>query len=285
MKKEQVGSYTQELDRLRDFFNGRSSFTQNEIIDWVAGCAAIFTDIGVNEAVISKFLDFFSIKTKKVEFEDDDLMPVMGNKKEPKDYLVIQTIGAFEQEVSSSSYGLFKRRHITDRYVLNNGLYYAKVAYSTALAVLKRKLDEERLVPQWLISSFSSKDIYASLLSSLQLIESNYQDKDTDGIIKNSLSLLDTLLQNDSVLKEKRDLGGRLQCLVDNQGCRDSFGISRDLACALNNSKVIRNEKSAHKATLPLQYDIPFLIAVSFAYLTVYFLEVTVAAGKITINE
>ena len=71
MKKEQVNLYSQELDRLRDFFDGRESFTQNEIIDWIAECTAIFTNIGVNESVISKFLEFFSIKSKEVEFQYD----------------------------------------------------------------------------------------------------------------------------------------------------------------------------------------------------------------------
>mgnify|MGYP001595749933 CR=1 FL=1 len=283
MKKEQVNLYSQELDRLRDFFDGRESFTQNEIIDWIAECTAIFTNIGVNESVISKFLEFFSIKSKEVEFEYDPLYNYMHPKKD-KYSVTVKTIGSFEQSISVSGVGAFMENYASDLYVLKGGLYYAKVAYSTAKAILQRELDEERLVPQWLINSFSTKDTYTSLFSSLELMESNYQDQDTDGIIKNSLSLLDSLLQIDPIFKKKRDLGARLQCLVDNQQCRGAFGISRDLACALNNSKVIRNEKSVHKAILPLQYNIPFLVAVSFAYLTIYFLEVASASGKIANN-
>lgn len=278
MKKEQAEQYLLKLDKLRNFFDGRDGFSQNEIIDWIADCTAIFTDIGVSESVISKFLEFFSIKNKKIEFENNDYV-VYGTGRERKEHLTIQTIGCFEQEINDSR--AFGHLSATERYVMKDGLYYAKVAYSTANSILKRKTDEERLVPSWLINIFTDKEQYASLHSYLELIESNYQDQDAHGIITNSMSLLDSVLQTDPDLKAKKDLGGRLHCLIDNQQCREKFGISRDLVIGLNNARIIRNEKNIHQNNLPIQYNIPFQIAVTFAYLTIYFLEVVMAGGKV----
>ncbi|MEK7072784.1 MAG: hypothetical protein AAB969_04385, partial [Patescibacteria group bacterium] len=179
MKKEQIKQYQLKLNKLRNFFDGRDRFTQNEIIDWVAECTATFTDIGVNESVISKFLEFFSIKSKKIEFEYGHLETFMNPKKD-KYSVAVQTIGAFEQEVIETA-GLGENG-VSNMYKLTSGLYYARVAYSTAQAILKRKLDEERLVPRWLLNVFSENEKFSNLFSSLELIESNYQDKDADGI-------------------------------------------------------------------------------------------------------
>ena len=94
-----------------------------------------------------------------------------------------------------------------------------------------------------------------------------------------SLTFLDSILNFNNTLKKEKSKG-KLNCLIDNKDERKKFGVSKDFVEALNNNRVIRNEEVIHK-DLPLKYNIPFLVSLSFAHLVLLFLEVTIITGKI----
>ena len=250
MNKTEIEQLEKEINYLDNFFEKKKIFQENEIIEWVAYCVALFSKTGVNSEIISDFLKFFGcFRTKR------DKLP-----------WIIYKLGPF-----SRSYG-------SDSYELEGSLYYKKIAFTSARTILKNKQEEEKLVPSWLIKNLSDKK-YSNLISSLELIEKSYQDKNADGLVKNSLTLLDSVLNFDSKLKLKKPKG-KLNCLIDDENEREKFGVSKDFVTALNNNRVIRNEEVIHK-DLPLKYNIPFLVSLSFAHLVLLFLEITIITGKI----
>jgi hypothetical protein len=111
-------------------------------------------------------------------------------------------------------------------------------------------------------------------VSSLELVQHKYENIDSEGLITESITLLNSALDWDAELKEKDKLGAKLSILIQNSTKRESFGVSEDLVKALNSARIIRNEKIVHKNN-PLKYELPFLIATTFAYLVIFFVECT----------
>lgn len=254
MNKIEIEQLEKEINYLDNFFEKEKIFHENKIIEWIAHCVALFSKIKVNNEIISNFLKFFGgFRTKRNETN-------------------------FGMNSIIYEFGPFSKSQMTDYYELTGSLYYKKIAFTSARAILKSKQEEEKLVPSWLIKNLSDKK-YSNLISSLELIEKSYQDKNADGLVKNSLTLLDSVLNFDSKLK-KKEPKGKLNCLIDNENERKKFGVSKDFVTALNNNRVIRNEEVIHK-DLPLKYNIPFLVSLSFAHLVLLFLEITITTGKI----
>jgi hypothetical protein len=140
--------------------------------------------------------------------------------------------------------------------------------------------DEERIVPKWIIKDVSELDKVKILPSLLNSLEDSYQNKDANNIIVNTSSLLEYVLSLDSDLKRKRGLKGKILSLLENDDKLNKFGISKDVIIALNTFRVIRNEKIAHKK-IPIKYNIPIIVSVSFASLVIFFLECLILNGEI----
>ncbi|MDF1498750.1 MAG: hypothetical protein P1P85_05385 [Patescibacteria group bacterium] len=248
MNKIEIEQLEKEINHLDNFFE------ENKIIEWIAHCVALFSKIKVNNEIISNFLKFFGgfrIRKNEMNFGINSVI---------------------------YEFGPFSKSQKDNHYELTGSLYYKKIAFTSARVILKSKQEEEKLVPRWLIKELPIKK-YSNLISSLELIEKSYQDKSADGLVKNSLTLLDSILNLDNKLKEKEPRG-KLNCLIDNKNEREKFGVSRDFVTALNNNRVIRNEEVIHK-DLPIKYNIPFLVSLSFAHLVLLFLEITITTGKI----
>ena len=59
MNKIEIEQLEKEIDYLDNFFENKKIFQENEIIEWVAHCVALFSKIRVNSEIISDFLKFF----------------------------------------------------------------------------------------------------------------------------------------------------------------------------------------------------------------------------------
>lgn len=257
MNKLRLEHLYSRINELSQFMDKKR--TQAEIISWVAECVSLFTEIGVNDSIISNFINFFHPRK-----EDSSGLPMgLG---------VDHYMGTFKL----SSGGL---------YVSEAGSYLAEIGFISARSVLERLSDEERLVPSWLFMYFKENTKYSHISSSLELIEDAYQARNCDSIIKNSRTLLSSILNLEPKLGG-RDLGPQLNSIIDGKGgvLLSRFGVSKDMIIGLNFSRLIRNTKVDHK-DLPMQYNIPFAVAVSNASLVITFLEITMAAGNIIVDE
>lgn len=239
---------SKKLKQLSLFLSKDKVWTEDEIMSWVSSCVAFFSRIGVNDVIISDFIKFY----KPIE---EDKGPFSKKR----------TMGNFESNDVFASY-----MKVAESYL-------AEIAFISARSILSRKKEDERLVPGWLINVFNHKK-YSGIKSSLTLIESSYENNDSDGIIKNSIVLLECILDLDNILVKKDALSKKLRELLSNQALLGNFGVSKEFVVSLDNIRLVRNIKSVHK-TRDISYNIPFLVSVNNAYLIILFLEIVTATG------
>lgn len=267
MNKIQIKQYKECIRKLENFIPERKEkklllggknkyFNEKEIFEWLAECVSLFSTLEVHQAVIDNFLKFF-----KPSVEEDGSFSY-------------KRIGPFVTISYSDE---------TYRLSVKINFHYITIAFLCARNNLNKLIEEERLVPKWIIKEFSSSDTLRHISDSLSSIEYCYQQRDSDGIITNCNTLLDSILNLDGDLRKKRKLGKKIMALITNEGLRAEFGASKDLVMALDGMRVIRNEKIIHKSE-SLKHDIPFLVSCSFAYLVTFFLECSIARGKIIKN-
>ncbi len=268
MNDIQLEQYKQKLDVLEKFTKEHSSFEyeESEIIDWIASCVNLFYEIGVDQTIIRDFLDHFRSGVETV-----DVNTFMGG----KERVNLSTIGPFRQE-KPPHYSIFT----SGKYILAGSFYYSTIAFSVARNTLKNQLSEKRIVPFWLIEQFRANEKLHYLGSSLELLENKYEAKDTDGLASEALTLLGSVLDLVSELPKRDKIGSKLNTLIDNDALREKFGVSSDLVKGLNAGRILRNEKISHKQ-VNMKYNFPFLVATSFAYLVIFFVECTISNGKI----
>lgn len=276
MNKIESNHLRRKLKKLEKFTQEKEEFTENEIIDWISDCVTIFTEIGVNRVVIDDFLNFFSFGSKEIL---NDKVSIPGRE---KDIMTVKTLGPFEEKIgySCTSSRTHKASVSCGCYNLQGNFYYGKIAFSCAMGILKKDVDEKKIVPSWLIEELSGRKECSHVVSSLKLIEIAYTNKNPEELTTNAATLLDSFLSFDAELKTKTKLSGKLNSLQEDKAKLAKYGISKDIVLALNNSRVIRNEKIVHK-NIPLKYDLPFAVATSFAYLSLFFMEALILNGEI----
>lgn len=278
MNELQIKKYRNKLNRLGKFVsNHNGPFKESEIIDWISESVNVFYEIGVDSVIIKHFLDYYNTRTVEVIVEPNFSFPGAKEKIER-----ITAIGPFHEEIPSLYFG--HKPYKTGNYVLSGSFYYAKVAFSSARRVLENNIEEKRIVPLWLIEQISENDKISHLASSLELIENKFEQKDVDGLITESVTLLDSILNLDPVLKLKRNIGSKLSSLIDDNKQENIFGVDGDFLRGLNCGRIIRNKKVIHK-NIPLKYNLPFLVATSFAYLVIFFTECAILNGKVIKNK
>ena len=271
MNNIQIKQFNKRLDKLEKFAKDQEeNYKEPEIIDWISDCINVFYEIGVDTVIIRHFLDYFSFGFTDIEITGD-LQRLM---RKDKEFEKVKSIGPFFEVMKDElDYNPGGPRISSGEYSLKGSFYYAKVAFSAARNVLKSKIEEKRIVPFWLIEQTAKQDDTKHLASSLELIENKYKHRDSDGLATESVTLLDSILKLDTELKTKSRIGDRLRSLIEDLKKLERVpGVSKDLAIGPNCGRIIRNEKIIHKNT-PVKYDFPFLIATSFAYLVLFFIE------------
>lgn len=277
MNKVQIKQFNSKLNELENFINNKpifnsgalvrgirkivgvkiedKRFEESEIFDWIAECSSFFSEIGVSYVIIDNFLNFFKFSTENTE---DGLEKRIGP---------FVAVG-WNNKIYNLS-GIFN-------------FSYTKIAFRCAQSNLDKIVEEERIVPIWLTKELSLNDGTKNMSSSLELVESCYQSRDRNGVIINVNNLLDSILNLDDDLKKegKNSIGKKLSLLSDDKNKLEKFGVSKDVVLALNGFRLIRNKQVAHRDS-PLKYDIPFIVAVSFVYLVIFFLECFILNSEI----
>lgn len=248
------------IKALEDFINEKAEFDENELLEWISKSTSLFLEIGVNNEIVRGFMKTF-------EFSPTDRRGIGRIKPD---------IGPFTYR--GENYRMDSGLFSWSSAMPSQDIFYVRVAFTAAKAILRREQDEERLVPKFMINLLSEENKYPHIVSSLELIEQSYSSRDKDGLVKNSLTLLDTILNLENTIKEK-SLSKKLVILINDRLIREKFGVDKELIFALDRSRLIRNHKSVHK-NKPIEYDIPFLVAVGCAYLIIMLLEYTIATGE-----
>lgn len=250
--------YREKLRSLVDFIDSKTVFQEDELLGWVLQCVSLFTELKINDEIIRGFMDTFEF-----DISEDHL----------------KKIGPFfyhydwdkEKESGYSLRGIL----IHFKYP-SQDIYYVNLAFNAIAAVIRNIEDENRLVIKPIINSLSKFTEYKHIVSSLELMEKYYQDKDADGLIKNSLTLLDSIFELEQQLSSK-DLCNKLRTICADIQLMKNFGISKELVFALDNDRLIRNVLTHKK--LPIKLNIPFLVSLGCAYLVIMVLESAMYAG------
>jgi hypothetical protein len=242
----------------------KNGYSEEAILNWITDTVVLLNEIGVNELIIKNLMEKFEINyfQKKINLYGYDT-----------DIIECRKFGPFVSEKCAGIWGKYK-------YFDSGKIFYINIAYRSARTILKRGLEEERIIPRWLINELESKGKYKNIVSSLELIETKYENKDPIDLTKNVIILLENIIDLEPLLKDSgKQIGGKLNTLVENKDILNKFGANDDIVRALSNSRVIRNVYTHKEAEI--KYDIPFLVACSFAYLAIIFLEITISTGEL----
>lgn len=271
MEKNKKTNLRQKLEKLEEFIDSKKQFSENELLEWISDCVSIFTEIGVHSNILDGFLKTFQSSLKDLDPNFRSPYFIVGKTKD-------KYLGPFIFiEYPKPSY--YK---ICDDWSLvinkpSKDIYYVHIAFVSAYSVLRRDDELELLSPAYLINILSYKKEYVNIVSSLEQLNVGYKDVNPDSIIKNSITLLDSVLDLCSELSNVGHISKKLKKLKGDKDILEKFGVSKEYICALDNSRLIRNINT-HKSKL-INYNVPFVSAVAIAHLVVIFLEITLSTG------
>ena len=201
MNNIEIEQYNEKLKELGHFIVSKDEFIEKEIINWIADCVVVFSEIGVNGIIIDDFLKFCGYKTEKIKVTESMLIIQNSHHKQ---YVEVKHLGPFREIVEDTGSRIPTIPTVRHGcYKLHDSSYYVRVAFAAAQAIFKKKIEEEKIVHNWIINYFSD-DKYSHVLASLELIEKAYQDRNSDGLLSNTITLLDSILNFDNELKEKK---------------------------------------------------------------------------------
>ncbi|MBU3922679.1 hypothetical protein KJ684_00370 [Patescibacteria group bacterium] len=257
------------IKELENFLSGEK-FLEEEIFIWVAECVSFFTEIGVNDEIIRGFMNSFEYEKREI---DSSIMSFGIGEDRLK--IKIESIGPFERYHSRSS-------SVVDHYsygvIGEKKSHYIKIAFTAARAILKSGIEERRIIPISLIEEL--KEGHRNISTILELLEDAYQRRDEQKMLNVANNLLDEILNLHPDLKKfGNNTKKKLNILRKDSKIKKQFGnIDDDISKALDNNRIIRNKKSGHVKT-PLKYNVSLLVALSYAYLVVMFLEIVIING------
>jgi len=275
MKNIKIEQLKKELKKMWSFFNKSQEYSELEILNWVADSIVLLTKIGVSEIIIKGLIETFEKEEiEKKEIPIDTTFFGSG-------VMRYNQLGPF---VCEKTYNAGNNKYV----YIGSPIIHIKIAYRAAKSILEKGTEEERIVPKYLIKTLEESGNYKNIVSSLELVQTSYEKRDSDSLVKNSITLLDSILDLDESLKTKKEISKKLRILKTDKDVKKKFGVMDDFIIALDNSRIIRNLKSVHKNELVncnvKFYDIPFMVAVTSTYLIIIFLEITISTGELIKN-
>ncbi len=257
-----------ELERkqseIEDFFKKveNNYVTGTVLRQGIISAVVHFVDLGMSETILKQFLE-------STAFGESDSM--MGSHH-----------GIFEFSIMNSGYSL--------RSFLKNGRDNPKViplktAISVARMLVSKQSENSRLVPVSLINALSN-DRSRTLKTSLEQIESRYQDKDWQGMLSPLILATEQILSTvpDESLSQITNLKDKLYHFFLTKDLYVKYCAgNKDIIWGLNNSRIIRNI-TEHKTNEYLIHtiEISALEAVGYSHLLLLFINCLFASGVIT---
>lgn len=255
-----IETLKQELEQLKAF-GKNEKYRAEQIYNWVSNCVAFFSSIGMNESIIAGFMSTFEDKTER---------------KNTSLVLEPSKIGPFTDH--SSGYVL--SHDIFDDDSVHKKSVYLKIAFTTADKIIENLEDVGRLAPKPLMEFFKGRTDLSHISSSLELMEQNFETKDSAALLDNVITLLESIFGLEPVLAGK-ELSKQINKVTSDSTLSKKFGdIRPEIFQALHNFRMLRNQLGSHKS-VPIQYDIPFAVSLSAAYLAIMFLQLTMATGEV----
>lgn len=246
--------WEERIGELKDRVTATQVLEQQEVIAWCAECVSVFAFLGVPSEIIRGFMKMF-------EFDPT-------NERGPWQTLRSQWLNPSRQN---------------DRI---NGFFYPRIAFSVANILLNKLEEQERIVPQSLITFLQSKQQYGHLATSFDSLQKAYEASDIEMMLSSGTALLQSVLELQltvSQVGKRRGAGGglkgQLQFLADNKNDTTlaDFGIDRELVEIFHNFRYLRNKISQHKTrALPKP---PLAVGFGFASLLVIFIDAVIARG------
>ncbi len=250
-----------QLISLREFLD-KDTYSAEEIVDWVSGCVAFFSAIGVSDVIVSGFM-------KSFEYTEHAAANTM---------IIFSTnIGPFIGDLDTKVYRKKEDWTYLSKGNIHSETIYLKIAFKTAESIISNFEEAQRLVPKSLVAFFSEKPEFSQIYSSLVLLEQNFKDRDSISLATNAIALLGSILNLETSLVG-RDLSNQLRQLQSNASTIAKFGVRGEVIFALDNSRILRNHLASHK-NVPIEYNVPFAVALGTAYLIIMFLQITMATG------
>ena len=249
-----------KLLQLKRFLEGDHS--EEDVIEWISNCVAFFSSIGVAESIIVAFMHTFYDEGPRSS--DPNIIDFTNR------------IGPFVNRCGLS-FSLTKDMIGTrnDR----KKIIFIDIAFKTAEDIIDDMEESERLIPKALISFFEQKTQYSHISASLRLMEQNFKNNNSDGLLKDALTLLDSVLDCEPQLCSYK-ISIKLRQLQTDSALLNKFGVRKEIITALDNSRLLRNQLSVHK-NIPLEYNIPLAVSLGAAYLVILTLQITMATGNV----
>lgn len=252
-----------ELYKLESYLENKNlSFL--EVVDWTSACVALFSEIGVSDIIIGKFLDIYSDKSYKTDnpaLKDSYYGPFEFNK-------IIDTFNP-------------KGKNYTFKPMFNSLYVYAP--FVAAKKILEKRESEERIISKTLIETFNINRTQ-NIKNGLEKIQESYEKKDARGMVSDLITVTDNILNLIPELSPKDKIGKRLNKMYENKGLSEKYSVNKEVVWALNNARIIRNEQIQH---LKNEHDgrVTLFEAVGYTHLLVLFINSLLASGEVSFDK
>lgn len=264
--KTEINQNKEKLEVLHKFLDG-SPRNEHEIVEWASTCVALFSVIGVSESVIQAFLKSFenTVEKEKIEKHESSSDPLSMRVFIPR-HTVSRKTGPFESNVLLFSFDKSK-------------FLYFEVAFAAALAILERKEELERLIPKSIINLFDNKS-FQNLKNALQSIESNYQDKDSKGILSPIITSTELVLNFIPELNPKKNISQKLKYLYEEKTLINKYNLNKEVVWTLSVARIVRNDDLVHSKP-EHEGNITMYETVAYCHLLVLFIDSLFTSGQI----
>jgi hypothetical protein len=277
----QAKKWNKTQQELLNFLDQTEPVAGSIIRKWIADSIVHFTDLNVPESIISHFLskmEHISITGKKIP--------------EPGLYFTSDMIGSRhdEEEEKESAIGPFvfvgNGYKITD----NNRLSMkiggrvrmtpVLVAFNVAQNIIDKYENEARIIPKTIIEELDKHKESTGIAVSLRLIQSSFENKDTQTMVTALVSATDLLLALIPELSKKK-IGDKLNKIYSDKVLHNKYSINPEIIWSINNARIIRNidihvSRRGNEMTL---YE-----AVSYAHLLNLLIFSVLSSGELNLT-
>lgn len=250
-----VAQLKSKLRKLQDFLDQGGS--AEHVIAWISECTAFFSSLGMSDSIVSGFMRTF-------EHEKTPDLPVLG-----------VDIGPFKG--NTSNFLSLENDWLSFRGNRHTEKLYIDIAFKTAENIIDSLEESERLISKTLIGFFGGKTEFSNISSSLELMQENFEKQDSVGMALNAIALFENILELEPSLRGL-ELSKKIGRINADPQLQEKFGTRREVLCALDNFRILRNHLVTHK-NIPIEYNVPFAVSLGASYLVVLFLQTTMAAG------
>ena len=241
-----------EIDELEKYFFDKNPWSEEELMNWYIKCIEIFEAVNLRATIIDSFSALFNT-------------------------FLIQSGGG--ESIFSTTDSLPRSYKLRSASI---HLLTIKTTFAIARKKIETMEEEERLIPSFILKHFESTQLYNHIYTALKSLQKSIGDKNVEGITTSANTLLDSILDYVDELKGKQ-LKKKIDTLYSNPNITINLGFDKEVITAFNYNRIIRNIELVHPKE-NVKQSIPFITAVSYAYLVVFQLKLMLSLGYFNNN-